>query len=460
VQSSVTQGTYGLFTLSDEEPIEESGNSAIDAGLYYVDQDTGIIYTREAIDGDAAADGTWSAQGKVVPFVGDQTAPAVPTGLTVTPITVQQDDGTVLPAFRVEWDANDEDDLIGYTLQYDETGTAWAYPVVESVGFDNSIVVSKNIIAGTTYDFRLAARDAEGFTSAWSSTVSGTADPDGSAPAIPTGLTAVSGFKMLGLRWDRNEERDLAFYQVRFYITSEGVAESTYMRTLSSRIIIEGLTPDVEYTAQVRAVDRSGNVRVSGSPDTPLDPEVIALYEEDDTVGWSDAATGTPSLIAAEDVVFRSVLAGIVDANAIDADTITAGDLAIGGSGMAGSIEVYSSGGVLIAEMGNRGLLLFNPNDSLQAMWLTAGSIWFSSAWDGSVDTTEWTAGMTPEGVNASAITFGIASGGANSVPNSGFELSAFVVLTEQVWDNTPWGTPASTVNLNTAGATLTMTAS
>lgn len=462
MKSSVTQGTSGLYILRNEAEPDETNNAAIDAGLYYIDQDSGVAYTREATEGDEDNDGEWVSRGKVIPFVGDQADPATPTGLTVAAVTVQNEDGNTMPGFDLTWDANTEDDLIGYTLQIDaqtwDTGTesyqaaTFADPLVKEFGLVNHSLVRTEFIAGVPYDFRLQARDAEGRTSGWSSVVTETAASDGTAPEVPDTPDVSEGFRLLGVRWDKNEEADLWFYQVRYYETASGVTNAVTLRVLASRIIIKDLTPDTEYTVQVRAVDRSGNVATS-SADTTGVP-----FDENPDTGWSPAATGTPTKVGADDVAFNSVLTAILSTNVIDASTIETGDLSVGGSGMAGSIEVYDVAGDLLATLDADGLVMVNPNNTLQAMWLKAGSLKFTDAYTGDVTTTTWTTGVTPEGINASAITFGTEPGGANAVPNAGFELASFVVLSQQLWDDTPWGTPSSQVNLDTSGATLTMT--
>ena len=477
MQSTITQGNDGLFILDLEADPAESGYEAIDPGLYYVDQDSGQVYTREAIDGDADDDGSWTAQGKLLPFVGDQAAPNTPTGLAVTAVdTVEDADGSVLTGFEVEWNTSPEDDIIGYHLEYDAQvynfstesydAATFAQPIVRNYGVfgnppkEGPYLVRGEFIGGTPYDFRVSALDAEGFASAWSSIVTETALKDGTAPEVPTNPEATPGFRLLGVKWDKNEEADLWFYQVRYYKTSDGVEQAKTIRTFSTLVIIKDLDPDEEYTFEVRAVDRSGNVATSESDLTGVQ------FSEDDSAGWSEAATGTPTKIGAADVAFNSVLTSILSANAIDADDIKSGTLTVGKTGFAGSIELYNAAGVLLATLDTDGLVMFDPNDSTHAMWLKAGSLKFTTNFDTDVDTTEtngdWTAAVTPDGINATAITFGTGRGGANSIPNAGFELAAFAVISTATW-NTSAGTPSwddatSTVNLDTSNAYLTMT--
>lgn len=471
LQSTITQGTTGLFVLDGGTALDDTQLATTDPGLFYVDQDSGQVYTREAIPGDDAEDGNWTAQGKLLPFVGDQAAPNAPTGLSVTPVTTQNDEGTTLPGFEVEWNTSSEDDIIGYHLEVDAqtfddatgiwTAATFATPLSRNYGvFDappkeGPYLVRAEFIGGTPYDFRLAALDAEGFSSAWSSpVVTGTAAKDGTAPEVPTNPQGTPGYRLVGLKWDKNEEPDLWFYQVRFWLTATQTSDDAeYIRTNSSFIIVKDLTPSVEYTFEVRAVDRSSNVATSESDLTGLD------FNENKESGWSAQATATPSLIGASDVAFNSVLTSILSSNEIDADDIKTGTLKVGGSANPGSLTVYDSAARTIATLNEDGYVMVNANNDSEAVWLTAGSIYFTDEYTGNVDTTTWTTGMTPDGINASAITFGAVGGGANAVPNAGFELAPFSAPTTSVYtDSTDWSTATSTVNMNVSTTHLTMT--
>lgn len=455
LQSTVSQGTSGLFIL-DGTVLDDSQLATVDAGLFYVDTDTGQVYTREAIDGDSDDDGVWQAQGKLLPFVGDQTAPGQVTGLTVTPVTSQAEDGTTIPAFSVTWTRSTEADLIGYSLQLqqlvwdatadggngDWTPTTWGSPIVVAVsvtdeGTAPTTLVKTGLIPGGRYSFRVRALDAEGFAGTWSATVDETATPDSEAPEVPEDVSVNAGFKLLGIHWGAVAETpDFAHYEVRFYVTTEGVDEATTIQTRTNRLIIKDLTASTEYTLQVRALDLSGNASA-----------------------WSTTVTGTPVLVGASDLAFDSLITNFLSTGELSADLITSGTLQVGGTGAPGSIEVYS-GVTLLAKLNEDGLVMVNPANSSQAMWLHSGKLQFSAAYDGSTDTTVWTTAVTPSGINAEAITFGTFGGGANSIPNAGFELAPFTAPTEDTYPTSPWGTDSSAVNSTTSSGTISMTAS
>ena len=455
MQATIVHSAQGFFNLDVEADPPEDGQTDVDAGLYYIDTETGIGYTRDAIDGDDAADGSWTARGKVLPFVGDQGAPGAPTGLAVVATIVENEDGTQVPGFTIDWDANSEDDLLGYVIHIEATTATWANPIEVLVGIRNAILIREGFVSGLGYDFRIAARDAEGYTSTWSPTVSGTAASDGTAPAVPGNVTLISGYRQLGVTWDRAAEADFAFYQVRRHLTSDAET-AVVIETKSNHIILAGLTEDVGYDVDVRAIDLSGNVATSD-----VDLTGLPHLENPDT-GWSVVVAETPTLIGSADIVAGSVVTNFLSTGTLSADQIDSGDLSVGRVGDPGTIEMFDAQGRSIGTLSVNGLVLINPDNTQEAMWLTAGVLKFSQVYDGDVDTTTWTTALNADGLNASAITFGTMGGGSNSIPNAGFELSVFAVLTSGLWTasagSPSWDDATDMVHLDISGADLTMT--
>ncbi len=454
----------GSTSVDAQIEVNDLSEVVTDAALWYVDTDTGFIYQRETEDGDdedsPVFSDVWSNLGKIAP-PGDGAVPGVVAGLTVTPVNVQLDDGTGIPGFEVGFTAASETDITGYEVQADArvwnlTTEVWdpasfGQPSVTFIGLGALATLAGAFIAGGEYDFRVRALDNEGFVSTWSSIVTATALPDAIAPGIPEDVQVVSGFKLLGVFWDRADDADFSFYQVRFYVTADGAGEAVFLRTKSSRVVIGGLLTE-EHTVQVRSVDRSGNVATSSSDNTGLD------YEANPDSGWSVAQTGTPALVGVAELAVTTLISDFITTGVLSADQIQGGTVTVGGTGAVGIIDVFE-GATLIATLGPDGLVMVDPNNSDRAMWLKAGSIQFTDEYTGDVDTTTWTTAVTPDGINATAITFGTALGGANSVPNSGFELSDFVTLTTKVWTVTgDWATASSQVNLATGGNDLAMT--
>ena len=448
LKAAVSQGgsSFAELTFLANRPPEGAGRD-VDESLWYIDTDKGDIYERLPSEGEGPE--SWRNTGRLLPFVGDQTAPVMVTGLAVTPVNVTLDDGTVVPGFQCAWDANTETDIIGYELQMDVDPATWGNPRV--VVASQTAILIETAIAGIDYDFRVRALDAEGFQGAWSTEVTQTALADNTAPAVPGGLSVAMGFKLLGCVWDKSIESDFAFYQLRF--SEAGADDWTVLDTRSNSAVIQGLMAGQGYDIAVRAIDRSHNTATSDTDLTGLD------HEEFPEAGWSATVSGTPALVGSAAMAFGGIVTGFLDTGLLSADQIYAGTLDVGGSGMAGSIELWNAEGERIAVLDDDGLLMVNPQNTAEAMWLKAGSLRLTEAWSGSVDGTTWDTAVTPQGLNASAITFGTAGGGSNAIPNAGFELSAFVTMITKVWTVArDWGSATSRVNLAIGGSSLTMT--
>lgn len=142
----------------------------------------------------------------------------------------------------------------------------------------------------------------------------------------------------------------------------------------------------------------------------------------------------------------------------LTAGAITTGTLAIGGPGSPPEFEAYTATGFLFMRIDTDGMLLLDPADPMRALWLYGGELRASDGYTGDVDTTAWDTAVTPEGINASSISFGQAPGGHNEIPNSGFEMVAFAAGLSKVWTATAdWATGTSQVNVDTSTGDLKM---
>ncbi len=96
----------------------------------------------------------------------DTTPPAVPTGLTATPVTQGAD---------LEWTPNTDITLGGYNVyQSNDGGTTWT-KINTSLVTTNSYSVT-GLTSGTTYEFAVTAVNTDGYESAQSTPVSVTAE--------------------------------------------------------------------------------------------------------------------------------------------------------------------------------------------------------------------------------------------------------------------------------------------
>jgi len=224
-------------------------------------------------------------------------------------------------------------------------------------------------------------------------------------------------------------------------------------------LIVTDLDP-VLYYFQVRAIDRSNNVQTSAADPTAVDADKFP------EAGWSNVAgdykTATPTLIGAADVAFNSVLTSILTANEINADDIEAGTLSIGGlPDTPDFLLVYNTNGQEIGRWDQYGLLIVDPANTTRAMRLRNGVLSFTNAYVGpATPEADWSTALSADGISADAIKLGTAPGGHNAMPNASFELSAFGVTLEKLWDiAADWGATIGTnVNVDTGAASLSMT--
>jgi hypothetical protein len=278
------------------------------------------------------------------------------------------------------------------------------------------------VAGGTLHYARAYAVDVQGNRSTTTSTVTHTTGKDTVAPPVPVALNITAGYKGFGLSFDAAEVADLMFSELR-YAPDDGTglapdtANWVVSRTKSSTVFIGNLLGETQYWVQVRCVDLSGNVATSLLNSTAVD------YTTNPEAGWSDMVTVTTSLIGASDIAFNSVTADHILAGSLSADDIGAGTLIIRPlEAFARGIEVRDAADVLLGRWDELGLKVIDPLDSQRYLLLDSGQIKFTQDAGATFPTA-----ITPEGINASAISFGNAPGGHNLILNSSFELADFV---------------------------------
>ncbi len=326
---------------------------------------------------------------------------------------------------------------------------------------------TEDVLANWYYAGRVRAIDDSGNASAFTAIDSVVVAKDTTAPAIPTGLTAISGYRLVGLRWARNTESDLFAYEVRYAPEStpgSGVpdtAQWTTVRPDSTACIIDGLDPGtaggvlIKYFFQVRAIDRSGNVRTSAG-----DPTAVVASDSPEA-GWSnitpDWVIASPQYIGAADVAFNSVITNILSTNHLDAATITTGTFSVGGPGSPPVIVVYNVTGQEIGRWDLNGLVIKDPNNTGRQMRFVNGVLQFTSD-----NGANWTTAISADGIIADEINLGTSPGGHNNIPNSGFELAAYGQLAPVTWTTSAgapvgWDDAEMNINANIGGTELVL---
>jgi chitodextrinase len=174
-----------------------------------------------------------AATAAVVETPPDRTAPDAPTGLTAT-----AGDGRV----TLTWTANTEPDLAGYLVLRDGAEVATVpTPAYTDTGLTND----------RRYRYEVVAVDTSANASTASQAASAT-PTDRTAPAVPTGFTAVGGDGQVELSWTASTEPDLAGY----VLLRDGAEID---RPTGTTYTDAGLTNDRTYAYALVAVDDRGN---------------------------------------------------------------------------------------------------------------------------------------------------------------------------------------------------------
>lgn len=503
----------------------DAGGDDIDPRFWWWDLDTGHIWNQQPSDGEDDQPPQWVDEGAPMPPgsvpPGDGLPPDEPTSFVVTASYFEHDDGTNEPILVAAWKDPTAPDVIGFELQwdtapYDTDGTTVLPPDwlnyqsmrtgVVGPGLDNLAQLTP-VIGGNWYGARVRAYDIDGLHSDWVEAALVQAAPDDSAPDIPENVDAVGGYRLIGVTWDASSSPDIAFYEYHYRVVGDTEWGQPF-KAKSNRVIIDNLEDVTEYEVQCRAIDRSGNVRVSGNPQADPPDEVIDNYSNKD-VGWSEPpVTATTSLIGVESVAFKKVVSDFITSGQITADQIVGGELLLGRPGHEGTIRIYDSDGNPIGAWGDFGWVIADPRNPSRAVHADAGFIRFTNQfqmqtspgvyepWDGTDDLTQdkaefldpptnevpnpnylmwdvtrgiesgingttWTTAIDWRGVNAEAITFGSQFGGNNRLLNAGFELQDFdtaTLVTKEYTDAVDFGTAkAGSINMKLDAAELSM---
>ena len=221
---------------------------------------------------------------------------APPTALVATSTTVVADDGTLLPSLRLNWTKSADSFVNRYEVQYqrgaaiiDLGSIADNYDASENYGlitvaasilldygsideevpidepdYNSTFVtttqyIMKSVTPSSNYNIRIRAVNDLGVRSNWV-TISGLAEGDTDAPAIPDSVTAAGGLKEITLSWVPPTDPDYSHVEVwenavNNFATASKVAVGggdSYTRT--------GIGYNVLKYYWLKAVDYSGNI--------------------------------------------------------------------------------------------------------------------------------------------------------------------------------------------------------
>jgi nicotinamide mononucleotide (NMN) deamidase PncC len=416
----------------------------------------------------------------------DVIAPPVCVIKTLVPIeATQQEDGTVVAMLKGEVGyavppsgLEDLNMVIVQSTRYvrsDGTGlpdwslsTQWNVVSEDNTGTLNTEVVQPNVLAGETYYWRATVVDIAGnIQQTWSPEVSAQAAADLVAPPRVGGVVIVPGMNTVGVRWDPVAAPDFDHTEVQIRTSPSGNWVSVL--TGGTVVVLTGLVNGQLYDLRLRSVDTSDNtMNADGTAAKVTEPEMgwVDHVSDDPTKALLQA---TPTQLPGSALAWDSAIIGSVFAGKLSADWITTGTLGVGKAGTSAKIEVFDANGKVMGRWDQNGIVILDPDAvtgaSRYQMKINDASLIITDLQNPAVPID--TVRITPLGIDAAAVTFGLARGGHNLVPNSSFELGAFqtAIPTTVVstWDTaTEWNAAGSRqgtdVNVTT-GNSLTMTA-
>jgi chitodextrinase len=200
----------------------------------------------------------------------DRIAPAAPKGLTLKP----QDRSIVLT-----WAANTETDISVYQLEYKvSTASTWSI-ISSSLSRTMTTYTKTSLVNGTTYQFRLKAKDTSSNWSGYTEIITGI-PLDNVAPPVPSGLKVSSvNDRRITLGWTTVSATDLAGYVVEYQ--PAGAIDWTDSPQLGkvTSYTINGLENELSYNFRICSVDTSGNLSgysatITGVPVDKMPPSI------------------------------------------------------------------------------------------------------------------------------------------------------------------------------------------
>ena len=268
------------------------------------------------------------------PAFGDGSAPATPTGLSLTAFAVKNRN-----YIKASWDANTEDDLIGYEVHWNyDNGATWY-----NAGFVNNnelvIEVTNQWQSGISYTVYVQVRavDIENLRSSWSASDSETILYDTTPPAMPGSISAVGGVGLIHVDWSQVYDSDVEqYYLYRKVQTSEGGAFSASWGLIATVKGTDFIDKDVEYHIT--------------DPDDPNYPQWRKYIYGVKAVDYANNGSSQKSMGEAAAVYALQATGDDIAANSITANHINVAlDLSVGrkitvGSGVQIGADVGAAG--------------------------------------------------------------------------------------------------------------------
>lgn len=216
-----------------------------------------------------------------------------PTGVVVTPSTVLNADGAAVPALVVTWTAAAHAFVTSHEVQWRISPSGDWSALEVPAGTDRAVI--SPVIAEEDYDVRVRAVAAL-VRSPWSSTVTETAEPDTTAPGVPTSLSALGVTRGVSVSWTNPTDPDLDRVEVQEdggsgWVTVGNVSGSRFLRT--------GLAPGDTASYRVRAIDRTGNASAYTSSVSATVPRLLTDDIQSQAISVAAYSSGSATVTTA-----------------------------------------------------------------------------------------------------------------------------------------------------------------
>jgi chitodextrinase len=182
---------------------------------------------------------------------------------------------------QLTWNANAEPDLKGYVVSV--TLGDGALVGNNPVNVPATQLTVGDLSNGTTYTFRIAAENAAGNRSGFSSPITASPGVPSLAPAKPTGLTASAQNEQVLLTWNKNLEPDLKGYTLHYGNSANSLDQSKSLPTSAVSTVVGPLTNGTAFFFALEAENNAGQKSprtdvVAATPQGALLAPVITSY--------------------------------------------------------------------------------------------------------------------------------------------------------------------------------------
>ena len=212
-----------------------------------------------------------------------------PTGLTITPTTQQQPDGSLVPALLVEWTFGGHPFVTGFEVQWRVDGTTDWNSMQVGEGARRAVIAP--VIIGVAYDIRIRALGSLA-RSAWSSVADGTGAADTTAPDTPGSPAAAGVIKAISITWTMPAALDLAAVEIWENTSSSAGGRYWVGETRGAGWMRGGLPTNTTRWYWLRSRDLSGNLSAFVGPVSATTSYLLATDLQDAIINTAKFAQG------------------------------------------------------------------------------------------------------------------------------------------------------------------------